>query len=154
MFTLEMIAYGRFGAFKANQYLICLVDCPAGFYGPRCNVTCPFPNFGQDCLSICTCLKDQCNYIYGCKIGNIFFNKKKFSFKHFFYIYMYMIFYFKYLRLWPQNTKQISKDIMINLQIQEQGKIFLKTVLNQVCQNVFSILKVVKHFYVGFLPIE
>ncbi|XP_078321111.1 uncharacterized protein LOC111110892 isoform X2 [Crassostrea virginica] len=45
------------------------IDCPAGFYGPRCNVTCPFPNFGQDCLSICTCIKDQCNYIYGCKIG-------------------------------------------------------------------------------------
>ncbi|XP_078321113.1 uncharacterized protein LOC111110892 isoform X3 [Crassostrea virginica] len=46
------------------------IDCPAGFYGPRCNVTCPFPNFGQDCLSICTCIKDQCNYIYGCKIGS------------------------------------------------------------------------------------
>ncbi|XP_078321119.1 uncharacterized protein LOC144621537 isoform X3 [Crassostrea virginica] len=44
-------------------------DCPAGFYGPRCNVTCSFPNFGQYCQGLCNCLKDRCDYIYGCKIG-------------------------------------------------------------------------------------
>ena len=81
MFTLEMITFGRYEAFKTNQYLFYLIDCPAGFYGLRCNITCSFPNFGQYCLGRCTCLKDQCDYIYGCKIGNIFFHSNIF-FKH------------------------------------------------------------------------
>ena len=76
-----MVAFGRFGAYKANKYLIYLVDCPAGFYGPRCNATCSFPNFGQYCQGLCNCLKDRCDYIYGCKIGIYFYNKYNLSFQ-------------------------------------------------------------------------
>ena len=77
-----MIAFGRYEAFKANYYFF--VGCPAGFYGFGCNTTCPFPTFGQRCLGHCNCLEDRCDYINGCKIGNIFFNKYNFSFEYIF----------------------------------------------------------------------
>lgn len=42
-------------------------DCSIGFYGyPQHCLKCPFPSYGNDCQSICSCSNESCNHVTGC----------------------------------------------------------------------------------------
>lgn len=40
--------------------------CPIGFYGSTCTLRCRYPNFGEQCQGVCTCVKSLCSPIHGC----------------------------------------------------------------------------------------
>lgn len=40
--------------------------CPFGFYGSNCTLRCRYPNFGEQCQEVCTCVKILCSPIHGC----------------------------------------------------------------------------------------
>uniref|UniRef100_A0A8W8MN87 Uncharacterized protein n=1 Tax=Magallana gigas TaxID=29159 RepID=A0A8W8MN87_MAGGI len=44
------------------------VECPAGYHGPHCNESCPFPSYGVLCRLRCTCGIGYCHNAYGCYI--------------------------------------------------------------------------------------
>lgn len=41
-------------------------ECEAGQIGPRCEIVCPYPMYGKQCLSKCNCSKDHCDPADGC----------------------------------------------------------------------------------------
>nr|XP_019919328.2 uncharacterized protein LOC105319439 isoform X2 [Crassostrea gigas] len=41
-------------------------QCEAGTIGPRCEIVCPYPWYGKQCLSKCNCSKDHCDTANGC----------------------------------------------------------------------------------------
>lgn len=43
-------------------------ECPAGYHGPHCNESCPFPSYGVLCRLRCTCGIGYCHNAYGCYI--------------------------------------------------------------------------------------
>lgn len=45
-------------------------NCPSGYHGPLCNITCRHPSYGKDCQSECLCGEVQCNPITGCVWNN------------------------------------------------------------------------------------
>ncbi|XP_062595700.1 uncharacterized protein LOC134257064 [Saccostrea cucullata] len=54
--------------------------CPQGYFGPKCEHTCPYPTFGYRCLEgPCGCSKEQCNNTHGCLSASklIMFVKKR-----------------------------------------------------------------------------
>uniref|UniRef100_A0A8W8JB35 Uncharacterized protein n=1 Tax=Magallana gigas TaxID=29159 RepID=A0A8W8JB35_MAGGI len=42
------------------------IGCPAGTFGPRCDIACPYPQYGHNCLSKCSCTEDHCDPADGC----------------------------------------------------------------------------------------
>lgn len=50
------------------------IECSPGYHWPTCNVSCRFPNYGNDCQSECTsCTEENCNHITGCtEISNVY----------------------------------------------------------------------------------
>eukprot|EP00105_Crassostrea_gigas_P011581 XP_011427316.1 PREDICTED: uncharacterized protein LOC105328239 [Crassostrea gigas] len=42
-------------------------DCIPGYFGNDCNITCRYPNYGQNCQLECICGKKFCNHISGCE---------------------------------------------------------------------------------------
>eukprot|EP00105_Crassostrea_gigas_P006794 XP_011420847.1 PREDICTED: protein draper-like [Crassostrea gigas] len=42
------------------------IGCRAGTFGPRCDMSCPYPQYGHNCLSKCSCTEDHCNTADGC----------------------------------------------------------------------------------------
>lgn len=45
--------------------IIC-IDCDKGYFGPNCDVKCPFPVYGYDCRSACDCNVTYCDHVNGC----------------------------------------------------------------------------------------
>lgn len=43
-----------------------LEECLPGYHGPLCNMTCRYPNYGEDCQLKCLCEEEQCDHISGC----------------------------------------------------------------------------------------
>uniref|UniRef100_A0A8W8JE21 Uncharacterized protein n=1 Tax=Magallana gigas TaxID=29159 RepID=A0A8W8JE21_MAGGI len=43
--------------------------CPPGYHGPLCNMTCRFPNYGEECQLKCLCEEEKCDHTAGC-VGN------------------------------------------------------------------------------------
>lgn len=41
-------------------------ECEAGTIGSQCEIVCPYPWYGKQCLSTCNCSEDQCNPAEGC----------------------------------------------------------------------------------------
>lgn len=41
-------------------------ECLAGYHGPHCNESCPFPSYGVSCRLQCTCEINYCHNVYGC----------------------------------------------------------------------------------------
>ncbi|XP_011415281.3 uncharacterized protein [Magallana gigas] len=41
-------------------------QCDAGTIGPHCEIVCPYPWYGKQCLSKCNCSKDHCDPADGC----------------------------------------------------------------------------------------
>ncbi|XP_052710932.1 multiple epidermal growth factor-like domains protein 10 [Crassostrea angulata] len=41
--------------------------CATGFYGPKCELPCRHPNYGELCHLKCECIKQYCNHITGCQ---------------------------------------------------------------------------------------
>lgn len=59
--------------------------CPPGYTGPNCVYRCNYPSYGEDCFMTCTCFKDMCDFVSGCKVTSTagthmssFKNKKMF----------------------------------------------------------------------------
>ncbi|XP_062571632.1 uncharacterized protein LOC134233658, partial [Saccostrea cucullata] len=50
-----------------NQILGKCIPCGNGFFGIGCNLTCPRGWYGFQCGKECTCTKEDCHHIYGCK---------------------------------------------------------------------------------------
>lgn len=44
-------------------------DCPSGYFWINCSKPCLYPYYGQNCGHTCSCEKDNCDYIIGCKSG-------------------------------------------------------------------------------------
>lgn len=42
------------------------VECDTGTIGPHCEIVCPYPWYGKQCLSKCNCSKDHCDTADGC----------------------------------------------------------------------------------------
>lgn len=42
-------------------------ECMPGYYDINCSKTCEYPSFGKRCLQKCSCEKDLCNFMSGCK---------------------------------------------------------------------------------------
>ncbi|XP_048771639.2 platelet endothelial aggregation receptor 1-like isoform X2 [Ostrea edulis] len=42
------------------------VECGAGYVGPNCSLTCPFPFFGPGCNSTCECSNQSCHFAKRC----------------------------------------------------------------------------------------
>ncbi|XP_052708136.1 uncharacterized protein LOC128183230 isoform X1 [Crassostrea angulata] len=42
------------------------IGCRAGTSGPRCDMPCPYPQYGHNCLSNCSCTEDHCDPADGC----------------------------------------------------------------------------------------
>lgn len=64
-------------------------ECMPGYNGPRCNIPCPFPTFGERCQGFCNCSRNQCDVSTGCKterIGTSFVHKQS-NFIHIFFIF-------------------------------------------------------------------
>lgn len=50
-----------------HTYLECTDrKCDPGTFGPKCEHVCPYPHYGNQCLSECNCSKDHCNPVNGC----------------------------------------------------------------------------------------
>uniref|UniRef100_A0A8W8JBD6 EGF-like domain-containing protein n=1 Tax=Magallana gigas TaxID=29159 RepID=A0A8W8JBD6_MAGGI len=47
-------------------------NCATGFYGPKCELPCRHPNYGELCHLKCECIKQYCNHITGCQGAFIF----------------------------------------------------------------------------------
>lgn len=43
-----------------------LSECFPGYHGTLCNMTCRYPNYGEDCQLGCLCEEEQCDHISGC----------------------------------------------------------------------------------------
>lgn len=51
-----------------NQIMIpvfCL-ECEPGYIGPNCKYVCPYPMYGNYCISECHCSEENCRPDYGC----------------------------------------------------------------------------------------
>ena len=44
-----------------------LGSCTDGYFGLKCRLRCPFPNFGEGCLLKCNCSEEHCHHVHGCK---------------------------------------------------------------------------------------
>lgn len=43
------------------------IHCKEGYTGIHCTIACPFPSYGLNCQSTCSCTDEECNYVTGCK---------------------------------------------------------------------------------------
>lgn len=43
-----------------------LPECYAGTIGPQCEIVCPYPWYGKQCLSKCLCSEEHCDPAAGC----------------------------------------------------------------------------------------
>lgn len=43
------------------------VACEEGYTGQNCEIVCPFPSYGLDCQSICSCAETTCDHVNGCR---------------------------------------------------------------------------------------
>lgn len=41
--------------------------CLLGYTGRECSFQCQYPSYGQDCYNTCDCLKESCDFMFGCK---------------------------------------------------------------------------------------
>ncbi|XP_062590520.1 protein draper-like [Saccostrea cucullata] len=48
-------------------FLTNTTDCSVGYFGPKCELPCRFPSFGEGCQLACFCAKQHCDHIHGCK---------------------------------------------------------------------------------------
>ncbi|XP_062591592.1 cell death abnormality protein 1-like [Saccostrea cucullata] len=42
------------------------IECPNGFVGENCSISCKFPYYGKKCEIVCNCNKSSCNVTHGC----------------------------------------------------------------------------------------
>ncbi|XP_061167402.1 uncharacterized protein LOC133176275 [Saccostrea echinata] len=52
--------------FMLNTNLGLCIACPLGYFGPKCNRPCPYPQFGRFCQRRCLCERKKCNKRTGC----------------------------------------------------------------------------------------
>ena len=51
-----------------------IIACEIGFHGPDCVLPCGYPSFGKNCQSMCSCAKEFCDFVDGCKdVKGIYF---------------------------------------------------------------------------------
>ena len=53
---------------KLIMCMLYLIECPAGFLGDNCSISCPYPSYGKLCNHMCGCAKSSCHHVYGCSI--------------------------------------------------------------------------------------
>lgn len=52
---------------RRNGIKTCLnLECEAGKIGPQCEIVCPYPWYGKQCLSKCLCSENHCDPVDGC----------------------------------------------------------------------------------------
>uniref|UniRef100_K1PZC5 Uncharacterized protein n=1 Tax=Magallana gigas TaxID=29159 RepID=K1PZC5_MAGGI len=44
--------------------------CFKGYIGNKCELTCPYPGYGESCQQNCNCEEQYCNHITGCQDGS------------------------------------------------------------------------------------
>lgn len=49
--------------------MLYLIECPAGFLGDNCSISCPYPSYGTLCNQMCGCSKSSCHHVFGCSIN-------------------------------------------------------------------------------------
>ena len=59
-----------------SVFLFHTIGCPNGFYGVKCRDQCRYPNYGEQCQSLCACESQLCNHISGC---NFFTGKSDYN---------------------------------------------------------------------------
>lgn len=52
---------------KCKLIFFIFVECPPGYTGMECAYRCHYPYYGEDCFVNCTCPKDMCDFVSGCK---------------------------------------------------------------------------------------
>lgn len=50
----------------SNIISLSYTECKDGKIGRRCEIDCPFPWYGRQCLSRCNCIQYYCDSTYGC----------------------------------------------------------------------------------------
>lgn len=58
------------------------VECDAGKIGSHCEIVCPYPFYGKQCLSKCNCSKDHCDTANGCIGIHVFYIRSFSIYKH------------------------------------------------------------------------
>nr|XP_022299301.1 protein draper-like isoform X2 [Crassostrea virginica] len=43
-------------------------DCPVGYNGDNCSLSCPAPTDGNSCAETCSCSNASCQYVHGCNL--------------------------------------------------------------------------------------
>ncbi|XP_078325683.1 uncharacterized protein LOC144622790 isoform X2 [Crassostrea virginica] len=51
---------------KWNETTRSCDSCPLGYNGPDCAYNCIYPYYGEDCLHMCDCREEQCDFVFGC----------------------------------------------------------------------------------------
>lgn len=79
-FMLNLRYYLKIGwTIQKMAARLCFVECPPGFTGFSCVYRCLYPFYGEECLMMCACSNDTCDFVSGCKsistTGNILKNK-------------------------------------------------------------------------------
>lgn len=63
LLTCIACCYSKTGVKKIEYFF---PECDAGTIGPHCEIVCPYPWYGKQCLSKCNCSKDHCDPADGC----------------------------------------------------------------------------------------
>lgn len=66
--TTNIIVYWKETPGVCNQIIVLVVclECEPGYIGPYCEYVCPYPMYGNNCISECHCSEDHCSPAYGC----------------------------------------------------------------------------------------
>ncbi|XP_052681416.1 multiple epidermal growth factor-like domains protein 10 [Crassostrea angulata] len=54
--------------YKWNQTIRQCIPCLSGYLSTNCEIQCPFPYFGRNCINKCNCGIEDCHHVNGCKI--------------------------------------------------------------------------------------
>lgn len=46
------------------------IECPSGYTGNQCNISCRYPSFGYLCQFECKCSEKRCNFTNGCNVSD------------------------------------------------------------------------------------
>ncbi|XP_062610666.1 protein draper-like [Saccostrea cucullata] len=48
------------------------IECPHGYFGVHCNISCAYPTYGSRCKHNCTCKEEDCDNALGCSLTSRF----------------------------------------------------------------------------------